>query len=61
MWKGLSTAHPLEIQQLESELTRGTRGTADAKKGILSFLEQRAPAFVGTVSSDLPAPYPWRK
>jgi len=61
VWKGLSTAHPLEIQQLESELTRGTRGTPDAKEGILSFLEQRAPAFVGTVSTDLPAPYPWWK
>ena len=61
VWKGLSTAHPLDIQQLESELTRGTRGTPDAKEGILSFLEQRAPDFVGKVSSDLPAPYPWWK
>ena len=61
VWKGLSTAQPAEMQQLESELTRGTRGTPDAKEGVTSFLEQRAPNFVGKVSSDLPAPYPWWK
>lgn len=58
-WKGLSTAHPGEIQRLEGELTRGARGTPDAREGITSFLEQRAPHFTGTVSRDLPALYPW--
>ena len=55
VWGGLSVADPSEVAELESELTRATRGSADGREGILSFLEQRAPAFTGTVSDALKA------
>ena len=55
VWGGLSVADPSEVAELESELTRATRGSADGREGILSFLEQRAPAFTGTVSDALAA------
>jgi enoyl-CoA hydratase/carnithine racemase len=55
VWGGLSVADPSEVAELESELTRATRGSADGREGILSFLEQRAPAFTGTVSDALTA------
>ena len=49
VWGGLSVADPSEAAELESELTRALRGAPDGREGILSFLEQRAPAFTGTV------------
>ena len=55
VWQGLGVSHPSEVAELESELTRATRGSADGREGILSFLEQRAPAFTGTVSDALKA------
>ncbi len=55
VWQGLGVSHPREVAELESELTRATRGSADGREGILSFLEQRAPAFTGTVSDALAA------
>ena len=33
--------------------------SADAKEGIASFLEKRAPAYPDTVSGDMPDFYPW--
>jgi len=55
VWQGLGVSHPSEVAELESELTRATRGSADAREGILSFLEQRAPAFTGSISDALKA------
>jgi len=55
VWQGLGVSHPREVTELESELTRVTRASADGREGILSFLEQRAPAFTGNVSDALRA------
>jgi len=55
VWQGLSVADPSEVAELESELTRTLRGAPDGREGILSFLEQRAPAFTGTVADALAA------
>jgi hypothetical protein len=33
--------------------------SADAKEGIASFLEKRAPDFPNRVSSDMPVNFPW--
>jgi enoyl-CoA hydratase/carnithine racemase len=59
LWKGLGTGDPSEMQQLESQMTRATRGSEDGREGILSFLEQRPPAFTSKVSTDMPEFYPW--
>ncbi|PKN82131.1 MAG: enoyl-CoA hydratase [Chloroflexi bacterium HGW-Chloroflexi-9] len=50
VWKGLSTLHPHEAWLAESGMGRALRGSPDSKEGVVSFLEQRAPVFVGKVS-----------
>jgi enoyl-CoA hydratase/carnithine racemase len=59
MWRLASTDHPMEAHKIDSRaIYRLSRG-ADAKEGIASFLEKRAPAYPGRVSADMPDFYPW--
>ncbi|WP_432200991.1 crotonase/enoyl-CoA hydratase family protein [Erythrobacter sp. W53] len=56
----LSTAdHPMEAHKIDSRaIYRLSRGK-DAKEGIASFLEKRAPEYPAKVSEDMPDFYPW--
>ena len=38
---------------------RDEHDSADAREGVRSFLEKRAPAFPDTVGADMPDFYPW--
>ena len=59
MWRLSATDHPMEAHKIDSRaIYRLSRG-ADAKEGIASFLEKRAPAYPGKVSADMPDFYPW--
>ncbi|MEA1617539.1 crotonase/enoyl-CoA hydratase family protein [Erythrobacter sp. T5W1-R] len=59
MWRLMSADHPMEAHKIDSRaIYRLSRG-ADAKEGIASFLEKRAPAYPGKVSADMPDFYPW--
>jgi len=59
MWRLMSSDHPMEAHKIDSRaIYRLSRG-ADAKEGIASFLEKRAPAYPGRVSEDMPDFYPW--
>jgi hypothetical protein len=59
MWRLAATDHPMEAHKIDSRaIYRLSRG-ADAKEGIASFLEKRAPAYPGKVSADMPDFYPW--
>lgn len=59
MWRLMSADHPMEAHKIDSRaIYRLSRG-ADAKEGIASFLEKRAPAYPGRVSADMPDFYPW--
>lgn len=59
LWRMLGEAHPMAAHRIDSALIDATGASADAREGVLSFLEKRPPAFPGTVPGDLPAPYPW--
>jgi enoyl-CoA hydratase/carnithine racemase len=56
----LDASHPMEAHRLESRLMVSRGASADAKEGVSSFLEKRAARFPDKVSSDIPAPFPWR-
>ncbi|MEE4289564.1 MAG: enoyl-CoA hydratase-related protein, partial [Erythrobacter sp.] len=59
MWRLMNTDHPMEAHRIDSRaIYRLSRG-ADAKEGIASFLEKRAPDYPGKVSEDMPDFYPW--
>ena len=59
MWRLSASDHPMEAHKIDSRaIYRLSRG-ADAKEGIASFLEKRAPAYPGRVSADMPDFYPW--
>ena len=56
----LDASHPMEAHRIESRwmVSRGQAG--DAKEGVTSFLEKRAPVYPDKVSKDLPQPFPPR-
>ncbi|MEM7688069.1 MAG: crotonase/enoyl-CoA hydratase family protein [Pseudomonadota bacterium] len=59
MWRLMSADHPMEAHKIDSRaIYRLSRGS-DAKEGIASFLEKRAPDYPGKVSEDMPDFYPW--
>ena len=59
MWRLMNNDHPMEAHKVDSRaIYRLSRGK-DAKEGIASFLEKRAPRYPGKVSEDMPDFYPW--
>lgn len=59
MWRGLGYQHPMEAHRVDSRaiLSRGRSG--DAREGVTSFLEKRAPAYPDRVSDAMPDFFPW--
>ncbi len=59
LWRMLGADHPMEAHRVDSRAiwARGRQG--DAREGVLSFLEKRAPHFPDRVSADMPDFYPW--
>lgn len=51
--------HPLDAYAVEAPAIFELGRSADAREGVAAFLDKRAPAFPGRVSTDLPGPYPW--
>ena len=54
VWRGLAAANPMEAHLLESQMMYERGSSADAREGVTSFLEKRAPHFSDRVSSDFP-------
>lgn len=50
---------PAEAHLIESRLLAEMGGAPDAREGIASFRDRRAPHFPGRIPNDLPASYPW--
>jgi enoyl-CoA hydratase/carnithine racemase len=58
-WRMLGAAHPMEAHRIESLGILHAGMSADAREGVMSFLEKRTPDFPMTVSEDLPDWHPW--
>ncbi len=59
LWRMLGADHPMEAHKLDSRGVYARGKQADAKEGVMSFLEKRPPEFTDKPSKDMPDFYPW--
>ncbi|MEL7128303.1 MAG: crotonase/enoyl-CoA hydratase family protein [Pseudomonadota bacterium] len=59
MWRMLGANHPMDAHIVDSAAIYDRGQTADAREGVMSFLEKRAPAYPEKVSTGLPNFWPW--
>lgn len=59
LWQLPAADHPMAAHKVDSRIIFNRAKSADAKEGISSFLEKRAPAYPDKVSSNLPDTFPW--
>lgn len=58
LWRMLGASHPMEAHRAESRGIMERGKSADAREGVMSFLEKRAAQFTMKVSSDTPNLFP---
>ena len=51
--------HPMDAHRIDSRAIYRRARSGDAKEGIASFLEKRAPIYPDRVSTDMPDFFPW--
>jgi enoyl-CoA hydratase/carnithine racemase len=61
IWRMLGADHPMEAHKIDSRAIFARGKQADAKEGVMSFLEKRTPTYPDKVSKDMPDFYPWWK
>jgi enoyl-CoA hydratase/carnithine racemase len=61
MWRMLGADHPMEAHIVDSRGVFARGQSADAREGVVSFLEKRSPSFSGRVSNQMPEFFPWWK
>jgi enoyl-CoA hydratase/carnithine racemase len=59
MWRMLGASHPMEAHRVDSRAIFARGASADAKEGVMAFLEKRPALFSGRVSADMPPWFPW--
>ncbi len=59
LWRMLGADHPMEAHKIDSRAIFARGKQPDAKEGVMSFLEKRAPSYPDVVSKDMPDFYPW--
>ena len=58
IWRMAGAGHPMEAHRADSRAIQARGPSADAREGVTSFLEKRAPRYPNRVSSDLPDIWP---
>ena len=58
LWRMLGASHPMDAHRLESRAMMERGNSADAREGVMSFLEKRPADFSMTVSNDFPDNFP---
>jgi enoyl-CoA hydratase/carnithine racemase len=59
LWRNSAQPHPMEAHKVDSRAIYRRSRSGDAKEGIASFLEKRAPSYPDKVSTDMPDFFPW--
>ena len=59
LWRLSAEDHPMDAHRIDSRAIYRRSRSGDAKEGIASFLEKRAPIYPDKVSTDLPDFFPW--
>jgi enoyl-CoA hydratase/carnithine racemase len=59
LWRNSAQPHPMEAHKVDSRAIYRRSRSGDAKEGIASFLEKRAPQYPDKVSTDMPGFFPW--
>ena len=59
MWKMLGADHPMEAHKVDSRAIKALGQGADAKEGVVSFLEKRPAEFTMSAATDMPDFFPW--
>lgn len=59
LWRMLGESHPMAAHRVDSPGIAHLGKSADAREGVVSFLEKRPAEFTDTVSADMPPHYPW--
>ncbi len=58
LYRNAGAAHPMDAHRADSRAIQSRGASGDAKEGVTSFLEKRAPSYPNKVSSDLPDIWP---
>ncbi|MGH7948292.1 MAG: crotonase/enoyl-CoA hydratase family protein [Candidatus Binataceae bacterium] len=59
LWKMLAADHPMEAHKIDSRAIHFRGQSADAREGVMSFLEKRAAHYPNIISKDMPPFFPW--